>query len=505
MLYSAGMDVRARLATWFAAATLVGYSFAVGGDPVDDAGITYRFARNLAAGEGLCFNPGVRVEGYVHFLWIALLAAVEWVTGVAPMTAGPLLGRLFGALAVVATGDLAARLLPGSRWAIAAPWLLATNLYFALWSQAGLETPLFVWLALATASLALRGGRAARYGAPLVAVAMCMTRPEGVLFVAVLAFEALRRHGLGRATATAATVFLVPAIGYFAWRWSYFGDLLPNVFYAKGGLAWWAGFVYVGRFVTRVEPRIVLPAVVSIVVLGVTVAAVVPALPAVWRSRARGVLLGLGAWIAGVFYEGGDWMGGFRFLVPTLPLFALLAACAAAHIKRPTAIALVAVPLAFNAVNGTAYALHAPTDPARTWFHQRDYYDDMAAWVNEHVEPGTLCALGDMGYVPYHSLDVRYIDFLGLVDRTIAHLPGGVTNPEVYRYLLSREPVWFFSLVHHLPDGTRRGHTPVDATMLRFLDPAMPPEHRLFRFHCEVPGWLEHGERVAFYVYRRAE
>ena len=40
----------------------------------DDAYISYRYARNLAAGDGLTFNPGERVEGYSNLLYVLLLA-----------------------------------------------------------------------------------------------------------------------------------------------------------------------------------------------------------------------------------------------------------------------------------------------------------------------------------------------------------------------------------------------------------------------------------------------
>src|SRR5262249_43827913 len=42
---------------------------------VDDAFISFRYALNLARGQGLVFNPGERVEGYTNFLWTVLLAA----------------------------------------------------------------------------------------------------------------------------------------------------------------------------------------------------------------------------------------------------------------------------------------------------------------------------------------------------------------------------------------------------------------------------------------------
>ena len=46
---------------------------------VDDAFISFRYARNLALGHGLVFNVGESppVEGYTNFLWVLMLAAVE--------------------------------------------------------------------------------------------------------------------------------------------------------------------------------------------------------------------------------------------------------------------------------------------------------------------------------------------------------------------------------------------------------------------------------------------
>ncbi|MGO8788779.1 MAG: hypothetical protein ACLQVL_15550 [Terriglobia bacterium] len=37
---------------------------------LDDAFISYRYAENLARGEGLVFNPGERVEGYSNLLYL---------------------------------------------------------------------------------------------------------------------------------------------------------------------------------------------------------------------------------------------------------------------------------------------------------------------------------------------------------------------------------------------------------------------------------------------------
>jgi hypothetical protein len=42
----------------------------------DDSYIVYQYGKNWAAGNGIVFNAGERVEGFLNPLWIALSAAV---------------------------------------------------------------------------------------------------------------------------------------------------------------------------------------------------------------------------------------------------------------------------------------------------------------------------------------------------------------------------------------------------------------------------------------------
>lgn len=42
----------------------------------DDTFISFRYARNLARGDGLVFNPSERVEGYTNFLEVVVLAGL---------------------------------------------------------------------------------------------------------------------------------------------------------------------------------------------------------------------------------------------------------------------------------------------------------------------------------------------------------------------------------------------------------------------------------------------
>ena len=129
-------------------------TFFAGGDPVDDAGITFRFARNLAAGHGLCFNPGERIEGYSCFAWIVLLApaaAVLKAIGAGfPDTffLARILGILAGLFTLVVLQRISAGVL-GPRnglWTLAPSAWLALSPPFWVWASSGMETPLFALL-----------------------------------------------------------------------------------------------------------------------------------------------------------------------------------------------------------------------------------------------------------------------------------------------------------------------------------------------------------------------
>ncbi|HEX9595332.1 MAG TPA: hypothetical protein VF982_00500, partial [Anaerolineales bacterium] len=65
---------------------------------IDDAYITFRYARNILAGNGLVYNPGERVLGTTTPLFAFLLAALGAVSG-GTQSPFPILAMLVNALA----------------------------------------------------------------------------------------------------------------------------------------------------------------------------------------------------------------------------------------------------------------------------------------------------------------------------------------------------------------------------------------------------------------------
>ncbi|MBE7560362.1 hypothetical protein HS125_16035 [bacterium] len=101
---------------------------------VDDAFISFRYAENLAAGRGLVFNPGERVEGYSNLLWVLILAGANRL-GLPTIATAQGLGCVAAFLALMLTFFLRRR-----SPAHFAALLLAASLPWALWAVSGMET-----------------------------------------------------------------------------------------------------------------------------------------------------------------------------------------------------------------------------------------------------------------------------------------------------------------------------------------------------------------------------
>jgi arabinofuranosyltransferase len=286
----------------------------------DDAYISFRYARNLVDGNGLVFNPGDRVEGYTNFLW-TILSAIPLATG----TEDPLpfmhhTGRLFwfgtyGLLLVFGFHLL-------SRGVLTAPLValpLIAHWSFNQWFLSGMETGMVSFLFLLTLIIfALQDIKRTRLAAAFggSCVLLLLSRPDSVFFLIGLAVAGLTCHRSwfveGEFWRRWLPSFLVPVVliyaPYTAWRLIFYGDLLPNTYYAKAAYntAYGRGWDYVTMYFEMYSfaPFLLVP----------VIAALMTRDPVVRRFLAGSVFGG-----AAVFFYvirlGGDFME-WRFVDP---------------------------------------------------------------------------------------------------------------------------------------------------------------------------------------------
>jgi len=425
--------------------------FSFGGFVIDDAYISFRYVSNLVEGNGLVYNPGEKVEGYSNFLWIILLSVPGcFFRGDDLVTAARILSLVFNTGTIFLTFRLASSLSGGSRFVYAAPAFLALNYTFAAWGAGGLETPLYTFLV--TLSLVLLSGslygdgrdspaRTVAAGGVLALVAL--TRPDGLIFIALgTAAITVLRPGSGKIKQAALllSAFAVIFVPYFAWRWAYYGWLLPNTFYAKTG----GGLLQYYRGVIYSLQNIVIPSNIPFLF------PILLLFRGGWKSRFN-LLAAAFALAAPAFiiWAGGDGLfGPPRFLMHSLPAFYALAAAGLAHFygfqttfARRSAVFLLAAGLLVTAFEH----IREKEMEARDYSYS-ERWRLAGEWLRDNAEPGSLVAVSSAGAVAYYS-KLHVIDMIGLTDITIAHktTPGmGSGRPGHEKgdgaYVLSRKP-----------------------------------------------------------------
>jgi hypothetical protein len=207
---------------------------------IDDAGICFAYARNIAAGEGIVPWPGgERIEGFSDPTWIALLTMFELV-GIPSIQVAKPLAMLFGVLTVPVTYRIARLAMPGDEGPapLFAPIVLALSAQLAIWSASALENALWcLLLAIAIATTVEDAPRGRFLRSSLAWLLIAWTRPEGLVYATCGAFWFLvgstqQRRPL-RAFWGWMVVFWAPTFALeFARLW-YFAWPLPNTWYAK--------------------------------------------------------------------------------------------------------------------------------------------------------------------------------------------------------------------------------------------------------------------------------
>lgn len=162
------------------------------GFPLDDSWIHLQFARNLAEGHGLSYNPGEPVTGSTAPLWTALLALLIYLPGSVVLWTKAL-GILLYLAGLRAIWQLGRELdLSEAGAAVAAGFAAATS--WLVWSAlSGMEVPLFILLSVGGMVLHLRERRdPSRPPLSLGIFGLAiLARPEGALLLVLAVLDRL--------------------------------------------------------------------------------------------------------------------------------------------------------------------------------------------------------------------------------------------------------------------------------------------------------------------------
>jgi len=408
---------------------------------VDDVYISLTYAKNFARGHGLVHSvDGELVEGYTNFLWV-LLESVFLFIGVpedAVIHCIKIIGLIFGIGIIVLTSKMAELIQADAYARLLAPLFLAATPYFAFWAVGGLETPMYIFLLI---SGLYRYGLELKEDKPhlismVLFLLMALTRPEGfILGLVVIIWEVfglLRTRG-DRAKGNSAyglrqlvpgvLIFLGLYTIYFIWRYQYYGYLLPNTFYAKAGPP---GIIHLLRRLNRMKEFIVylLPLAAMGTYSYAITRSVIPRF-----KRLLGVIVVVLVLLS--FVSKGEWMPGFRYELPILPIVSIFFAYGISLLISGTRQLSGELRRLYAGAAGllfliTVYIL----SPAPQLSTYRLYgtalnkaHIALGKWIDKHMPKDGSLAAWDMGALPYYSnLPVIHeIHPVGLLSASTTH------------------------------------------------------------------------------------
>jgi hypothetical protein len=226
---------------------------------LDDSFITYRYAQNLAAGNGLVYNPGETTLSTTAPLYAMLLALLSLF-----VPDFHLLGGLLGTLAIGVGGGVICRLTKSVQGEVGtdgqwqALWAgIAYTLAAPLWLALGMETPIWMMLVLVGFAAAFDGRW--RLGGLSLGLAVVMRMDSAlpaVLLGLLLLAQTINQYSTRKSPFQALIQFLpafaLPVLIYIGWSYLTYGSPFPVTLGAKSAQAF-MGITGFGPYVTMFE------------------------------------------------------------------------------------------------------------------------------------------------------------------------------------------------------------------------------------------------------------
>lgn len=415
------------------------------GSTVDDAFISLRYVYNLLHTGALEFNPGERVEGFTCLGYVLMCALFSKITTIDPLTSARILG-LFGAIIALIFGPLT--VFPDAKKHFfergLARLLLLSNFGFVFYSWTGMETSVATGVLSSAAYLFTRSTYRFTWSVGLLCGLAFLIRPELAALGIVCVCIATWRWGIRTLPRwTGAWVWVAVLTATEIWRWWYYGALAPNTSQVKSlfsvmakGVPWYGTF---GDDMVEFISGAGGPAALFFALCAVFIAGS--------RLKIAVIMAFCSVLVAFEIYAGGDWMLGYRYLQPMLPLYISVIVMGLVHLWKTQDFLFKSRPgFLISSLIVVLIACHC-WSYTFSFYSNRDQYPNFvmtsydmkraALWMKDHYPPEYQVVCWRIGALAYFS-HLRVIDNIGLTDQTIAR--AGQDSSRVTAYISSRKP-----------------------------------------------------------------
>jgi hypothetical protein len=418
----------------------------------DDAMISMRYARNLAQGYGLVWNPGEVVEGYTNFLWVLIMSVVHWfgIPSRATSFYIILLNIVFQLILLIYFYKLTAITTSNRLTAfLLAALFLIVDISSMVWSTAGFEMTLIAVLVTISTYKAITDTSAGKLTFLLFFLIgiIALVRADGIVLTSLFLGIIFVFTGITKRNIFGAILATAPFLLHLIFRYVYYGAFVPNtatlkLFTLQERLTF--GLEYLLTFLNWYWPLFIF--ILIQLVRDVSKKEYLRTL----------IFAGMLAFMAYVVFIGGDGIGNNRFLLPIIPLTLVLAATSMTDIlPNPRYLLIMAVGIVFLG----RFSIFQ-VDFLNSHDHFIRYTAYLPKWnqnldgvkIGVHLsnikEPNDTLAVFPAGQTPYFS-ELYTFDMLGKSDRHIASLSEATGNRPGHNkfdsnYIMSNKPTFVF-------------------------------------------------------------
>ncbi len=404
---------------------------------VDDPFITFRYAWNLANGNGLVFNTGERVLGTTSPLFAVLLGLLSSSREAIPYVAHAASGMALIGVALLVS-RFTARLTEESKPAASfvAPFFVLTSPLLA--ETQGFELNLFLLFALAGIAALVK--RRAGWAGGLIAAA-ALFRGDGFLLGAMGGAYLIGSRS--RDWRRFAIAFGLPAALFAVSAWGYYGAPLPSTLAAKramGESGLWRGYAFGGL-------RLAAIYVLQSPVYAVLVPVILTGLWRIWTGakRTETVFYVVWAGLVSIIYVAMGIPSAFNYYGLWIPVLAILLGLGThvliERVRYHSLIVVVVIILTSVSQLWPSRKLIADV-PGERYVAYRACAEQLA----REIPPDATVAMIEIGILSHFS-GVRILDLVGLVHPEIGpHLATGDVAWPVSEYkpefVLLHDPPW---------------------------------------------------------------
>jgi len=412
---------------------------------IDDLYIYFRYVNNFVHGSGIVYNPGEYVEGFSSFSWLMILSVFGF-SGMPLELSAKLISLFLVLVNLILIYKISIKQGLG-KLSFLVCLLMLFNLPFILWSVSGFEGMFYMFLLLTAFYKIINFGTGTRdlLIISILIFLIAVSRPEGALMSIAYVVFIYAFHKNKIFSIKAAVLSGLMFSSFLIFRVIYFGDLLPNTYYAKIGhdiLGYYEirsyknGLFYIIEFFKHNLQFIPL-----IILIPFTIKELIS------RKLFLFILTIILVQFFFTIFSGGDWMVQYRFIIPVIPFLSLATVLCLDEfiqlnkLKTPVTYIFFITFLLLMTNSIIAEDKFVIQKETIMWNKLKEYSNE----IKNSISAGSLVANGSSGIIPYYLDDVVFLDIVGLTNKTIAKnglRHGSWFEKSLPEYVYSKNPDW---------------------------------------------------------------